>query len=1028
MQDRKSLAHDILNSFHQDSYTYLGEGFAGIVFHNNKHVFKVHIPLSTNNYGEIDNILYLKQKLDSFKGAKHLYELLDLVCIDGIYILVYPYEKGEAVTEVTEEEWISFLSEMWHRKLICRSITRENNFIRVNSTIKLIDYEIEPYSDNLFLNMTARAYIQLTSVEQQSFNYNKLKRSIINNFQLESIPGLYAFIEKVFMNIARATHLSLPPENLVTAGTMEVTACQLQGARYKTSLLIKTCIQDAPFLYNSVNHIVTQLSYAEQFVEKVLLLDLYKTDDFLRQYSTEGTRDTLLSVANQLIMAGFIDRIIIAPEQPEKIEEINYRWFATATTHTHTKGKIPVTSQVFAFEEMKGDYILQMDCDTIIGVRDKTFSVVQDMIKQFDINANVISVAFPICHDPAMQYQPYFGFENGGFVPEVRNCLFKKNRLLSLLPLPNELDAYGFELTWYRSLEKKQKLSNYYSIRGGDVRTFYIHPQNYRKENRNVWWTVMNRIENGIIPQCQFGQPEVKGTFYDWTFPKRNESLVLVMIVDNFKSWKFSDCYSGIVSQTYQEFGLIIINNTGDISDATLAALKQFHWGLNTTIIHNETKQRSTECIYSAIHYYMESSDSFVCLMHQDDTLLGNSVLAEIVNRVSIYNADVLIGKEINYQGLVDVGYSSVDFLAPRRKGSNIGNGLQVFKKQLFDSLSIFDLKQKKSVMDHLPGYTKIKNSYEWIEDFENYTILAPIVELSKNPIRFDNFNVFRKSELSSQGIIDNVFNELRSKYPKSEGELIGNRKVFLPNLNKIELDITYDCNLKCLNCNRSCTQAPTISQMSVMQVLNFIEESIRLDKKWELINILGGEPTLHPDFLQIVDLLLNKYVTPFSPSSTLQVTSNGYGEFVRSILSQLPEHPKLVINTNSFKDSREVEYFTPFNEAPIDSGNFSDEDYAKGCWVTAYCGIGLNYLGYFPCGVAGGIARVKPENEHIKSLLDVDESMKDKLMNYCRYCGNFSDYHINRGDFMERAEKDFVLKGKVSKIWKDIYRSYNEK
>ena len=1028
MPDRKSLAHDLLTVYRQDSYTYLGEGFAGVVFHNQAHVFKVHIPLSTSNYGEVDNILYLKQKFDSFKNAKHLYELIELVCIDGIYILIYPYEKGEAVTDIAEDEWISFLSEMWQRKLISRSITKENNFIRVNRTIKLIDYEIEPYSDNLFLNMAARAYLQLESVEQQGFNYNKLKRSVINNFQLEAITGLYAFMEKVFMNIARATHRVPTSKDQEIVSPKEVIVRQLPQTNHSTSLLIKSCIQDAPFLFSSVKHIVTQLSYAEQFVERVLLLELYKTDDFLRQYSTEGTRDMLLTVANQLLAAGFIDKIIIAPEEPETIEDINCRWFATATTHTHTRDKIPVTSQVFAFEEMTGDYILQMDCDAIIGVRDKSFSVVQDMIKQFDIDANVVSVALPICHDSALQYQPYFGFENGGFVPEVRNCLFKKERLLSLRPLTNEFDADGFSLTWYRSLEKKQRLVNHCSIRGGDVRTFYIHPQNYRKENRNVWWTILNRVENGLIPQCQFGQPEVKGTFYDWTFPKRNEPLVLIVIVDSLQNWKSSDCYNSIDSQTFQEFGLIVINNTGDFSGASTALFETLQQEKNITIIHNETRRRSTECIYTAIHYYIENTDAFVCLVHENDVLLGNTVLAEIVSRLSIYKADVLIGKEISWSELSSNGYASLDFLSPRRKASNIGNGLQVFKKQLFDSLSIFDLKQKKSVKDHLPGYSKIKNSYEWIEDFENYTVLAPIVELSKNPIRYDHFNVIRWQELVSESIIDNVFHELQSKEPKTEDELIGNRKTFIPNLNKIELDITYDCNLKCLNCNRSCTQAPTISQMSIGQISNFIEESISLGQKWELINILGGEPTLHPDFLQIVDLLLSSYVIPFSPGTTLQVTSNGYGEFVKSILSQLPEHPNLVTNTNSFKDSREVEYFTPFNEAPVDTGKFGNEDYAKGCWVTAYCGIGLNYLGYFPCGVAGGIARVTHENDHIQSLRDVNESIKDKLANYCQYCGNFSDYNVNKGDFMERAEKDFVVKGKLSATWKELYRNYNEK
>ena len=36
-----------------------------------------------------------------------------------------------------------------------------------------------------------------------------------------------------------------------------------------------------------------------------------------------------------------------------------------------------------------------------------------------------------------------------------------------------------------------------------------------------------------------------------------------------------------------------------------------------------------------------------------------------------------------------------------------------------------------------------------------------------------------------------------------------------------IEIDITYDCNLHCLGCNRSCTQAPTNQQMEVENVEN---------------------------------------------------------------------------------------------------------------------------------------------------------------------------------------------------------------
>jgi MoaA/NifB/PqqE/SkfB family radical SAM enzyme len=75
-----------------------------------------------------------------------------------------------------------------------------------------------------------------------------------------------------------------------------------------------------------------------------------------------------------------------------------------------------------------------------------------------------------------------------------------------------------------------------------------------------------------------------------------------------------------------------------------------------------------------------------------------------------------------------------------------------------------------------------------------------------------------------------------------------------LPNLNQIEIDITYECNLKCINCNRSSTQAPIKEGMTLEQIENFVRESVELNKKWKLINLLGGEPSIHKDFLEIVN------------------------------------------------------------------------------------------------------------------------------------------------------------------------------
>jgi hypothetical protein len=263
--------------------------------------------LSSNNYNEVDNILYLGQKLDSFKNAPHLYELTDLVCFNGTYILIYPFEPGEKVDVITEEEWIGFLSEIWSRKIICRSITKENNFIRVNGVIKLIDYEIEPYSDNLYLNMLARAFIQLPEIENKGLNYNKLKRSVINNLKLDQIAGFYDFTEKVFMHTAVKYFPSTVESKFINCRQSHPEdVINQENTSNKISLLIKSCIQDAPYLYKSVRHIIKQLS-AEKFIERVLLLDVYKQDDFLRQYNNLGTRELLTEVAGQLLSEGYIE-------------------------------------------------------------------------------------------------------------------------------------------------------------------------------------------------------------------------------------------------------------------------------------------------------------------------------------------------------------------------------------------------------------------------------------------------------------------------------------------------------------------------------------------------------------------------------------------------------------------------------------------------------------------------------------------------------------------------------------------------
>jgi len=113
---------------------------------------------------------------------------------------------------------------------------------------------------------------------------------------------------------------------------------------------------------------------------------------------------------------------------------------------------------------------------------------------------------------------------------------------------------------------------------------------------------------------------------------------------------------------------------------------------------------------------------------------------------------------------------------------------------------------------------------------------------------------------------------------------------------------------------------------------------------------------------------------------------------------------------------------------APIDLEGYRDMDYSRGCWVTAYCGIGLNRYGYYPCGVAGSMDRVMGHDVGIKSLDDITvDGMKDLLDRFCRYCGNMVDYDANMGNFIPRCEKRPFSENVVTISWESIYKAFNE-
>ncbi|HNV97387.1 MAG TPA: 4Fe-4S cluster-binding domain-containing protein [bacterium] len=221
-----------------------------------------------------------------------------------------------------------------------------------------------------------------------------------------------------------------------------------------------------------------------------------------------------------------------------------------------------------------------------------------------------------------------------------------------------------------------------------------------------------------------------------------------------------------------------------------------------------------------------------------------------------------------------------------------------------------------------------------------------------------------------------------------------------------IEIDITYKCNLSCANCNRSCSQLKTNESMTIDQIKDFIKQSIERNIKWKKISLVGGEPLIHENIFEIINLILD-YKNHFSRKTKIYLVTNG-------ILEEKLNHiPKDIIIINSNKKTR-VNKFISFNVAPIDLKQYQNKDFRNGCSILKYCGMGLNMYGYYPCAVAGGIDRIFKMNMGRKEIPEKNDLMLNELNTFCRLCGHFKKH-------------DNAISCKISKTWEEAYEKFKQ-
>jgi len=222
--------------------------------------------------------------------------------------------------------------------------------------------------------------------------------------------------------------------------------------------------------------------------------------------------------------------------------------------------------------------------------------------------------------------------------------------------------------------------------------------------------------------------------------------------------------------------------------------------------------------------------------------------------------------------------------------------------------------------------------------------------------------------------------------------------------LNNVQIHITDACNIGCNNCDRCCGLARSPEHMSVEQIEHYFAYDFL--NKTKRIDIIGGEPLVHPKFKEIIQVFEKHRQS--MPRTKIRLTTNGT---VNTEL--LKDLPKWISVRNSAKDTSCQEYkFEAFNIAPIDKGFHSHN--VQSCSIPWRCGIALTKYGFFLCGAGYGVARVFGLDIGIQKYTDLTISnLKAQKHVLCQYCGHSRS-------IVKKKEGQ-----QTSKTWDNAFKDY---
>lgn len=204
----------------------------------------------------------------------------------------------------------------------------------------------------------------------------------------------------------------------------------------------------------------------------------------------------------------------------------------------------------------------------------------------------------------------------------------------------------------------------------------------------------------------------------------------------------------------------------------------------------------------------------------------------------------------------------------------------------------------------------------------------------------------------------------------------------FIPTSGKAELHITYRCNLSCVNCNRfSQIENEHSPDMTIDDVKDFFRQCIELEWKPSIL-IIGGEPTMHPNFEEII-----KMSREFVGDGLVQVWTNGRD---REMVEHIRKNYNASVPEETFKAKSRIDF--PWDDYYISPADYGIE--RQKCWQhgSEICGISVDSQGYMPCAVGGmidGILKLGLRTKRLADLFDneINAEITKKMCHHCGAC-----------------------------------------